>query len=682
MRNSKFRGSFGDLKQGKSGNVRSPNRYLALASPDLKNEVCFPSLPAAIPRAPTKDPRTAVKIGESSPSVMTSTGDYDHAEEGRRLEKLIVVALNRAKKGLSPLSQEEVNHFQTWLANYRAANAQNQSQIPRLGGSNLTSNPNLESEGAVVVSEAVKRETVLPFPAAFEGHKGNLEDAETDVEKIYEVTKPCSLDPEAMEKTMLEISEESESRPSGFDSGQGYAFDDPLKQNHDWDCSSIKVDAVFNGAATGKTHTGSSEKEVSPVPIPSTVGYCSVVEVPKGISVSAHDGFQIGEKGGVFNCAIQVLDKMPKPILLEVPIKKDRVFVDSIKSNVELSDWGEVEGEVDDPIEESEALSPVAEGLNGAWDCRIGKSKVQSGPAHNVLGKMPQRSTEKKGFVLPKEGKSAFSRSIDADRSSPQEKTDNVSKTMEDPQVLACLSTNQSGVPSPPLAFSFPENGFALRTTETGETKEGAVLGGSEIVSISVREVAGSVGSAKDEVEADEDGVGDSEIGSEVPSTLDDKVIFLSSGSYAPHMSLSPDSLCPGFAEMNEESFLENLGKQMVVNEGDQIAAHHMFGEMPQPIAAESVCRVEDTVEGKSEVGDEDTVPRGVEYNLALGGKQDDDMGSRHPNAHQVFGKMFDPVPAATNQASLQPHGPAQSDVLHKPRSGMNWARVVATGSK
>ncbi|KAL6984525.1 hypothetical protein U1Q18_017902 [Sarracenia purpurea var. burkii] len=334
MRNSKFRGSFADLKQGNSGNVRSPNRYHALASPDLENEVCFPSLPTTIPRAPTKDPRIAVKIGESS----TSTGDYDHAEEGRRLEKLIVAALNRAKKGLNPLSQEEVNHFQTWLANFRATNAQNQSQIPRLGGSNLTSNPNLESEGAVVVSEAVMRESVLPFPAAFEGHKGNLEDAETDVEKIYEVTKPCSLDPEAMEKTKLEISEESESRPSGFHSGQGYAFDDPLKQNHDWDCSSIKVDAVFNGAATGETHTGSSEKEVSPAPIPSTVGYCSMVGVPKGISVSARDEFQIGEKGGVFNCVIQVLDKMPKPILLEVPIKKDRVFVDSIKSNVELSD--------------------------------------------------------------------------------------------------------------------------------------------------------------------------------------------------------------------------------------------------------------------------------------------------------------------------------------------------------
>ncbi|KAL6955257.1 hypothetical protein U1Q18_045335, partial [Sarracenia purpurea var. burkii] len=296
-----------------------------------------------------------------------------------------------------------------------------------------------------------------------------------------------------------------------------------------------------------------------------------------------------------------------------------------------------------------------------------------------LIGLSPAK---KKGFVLPKEGKSAFSRSIDAERSSPQEKTDNFSKTMEDPQVLACLSTNQSGVPSPPLAISFPENGFALRMTETGETKEGAVLGGSEIVSTSEGEVAGSVGSAKDEVEADEDGVGDSEIGSGVPSTLDDKVIFLSSGSYAPHMSLSPDSLCPGFAEMNEESVLENMCKQMVVNEGDQIAAHHMFGEMPQPIAAESVCRVDDTVEGKSEVGDEDTVPRGMEYNLALGGKQDDDKGSRHPNAHQVFGKMFDPVPAATNQPSLQPHGLAQSDVLHKPRSGMNWERVVATGSK
>ncbi|KAL6965313.1 hypothetical protein U1Q18_036369 [Sarracenia purpurea var. burkii] len=160
MRNSKFRGSFGDQKQGKSGNVRFPNRYHALASPDLDYEECFPSLSAAIPRAPTKDSRTAMKIDESSPSVMTSTGDYDHAEEGHRLEKLIVAALNRAKKGHSPLSQEEINHFQTWLANYRAANAQNQSQASRLGGSNHTSYPDLQSEGIGVVSEAIKRGTV------------------------------------------------------------------------------------------------------------------------------------------------------------------------------------------------------------------------------------------------------------------------------------------------------------------------------------------------------------------------------------------------------------------------------------------------------------------------------------------------------------------------------------------
>ncbi|KAL6971641.1 hypothetical protein U1Q18_031321 [Sarracenia purpurea var. burkii] len=156
MRNSKFRGSFGYQKQGKSGNVRFPNRYHALASPDLVDEECFPSLSAAIPRAPTKVSRTDMKIGESSPSVMTSTGDYDRAEEGHRLEKLIVAALNRAKQGHSPLSQEEINHFQTWLANYRAANAQNQSQDSRLGGSNS----DLHSEGIVVVSEAIKRGTV------------------------------------------------------------------------------------------------------------------------------------------------------------------------------------------------------------------------------------------------------------------------------------------------------------------------------------------------------------------------------------------------------------------------------------------------------------------------------------------------------------------------------------------
>ncbi|KAL6956910.1 hypothetical protein U1Q18_040618 [Sarracenia purpurea var. burkii] len=156
MRNSKFRGSFGYQKQVKSGNVRFPNRYHASASPDLVDEECFPSLSAAIPRAPTKVSRTAMKIGESSPSVMTSTGDYDHAEEGHRLEKLIVAALNRAKQGHIPLSQHEINHFQTWLANYRAANAQNQSQDSRLGGSN----PDLQSEGIVVVSEAIKRGTV------------------------------------------------------------------------------------------------------------------------------------------------------------------------------------------------------------------------------------------------------------------------------------------------------------------------------------------------------------------------------------------------------------------------------------------------------------------------------------------------------------------------------------------
>ncbi|KAL6952836.1 hypothetical protein U1Q18_046553, partial [Sarracenia purpurea var. burkii] len=219
--------------------------------------------------------------------------------------------------------------------------AQNQSQISRLGGSNLTSNLDLGSEGVVVVSEAIKRETVPPISDAFDGHKGNLEKAETDVEKINEETKPCSLDTEAIEKTKLAFSKESESRPSGFDFGQGDAFDGSLKHTHDWDCSSIKVDAMSNGAANCETHTGRSEEEV--------------------------------------------FDKMPKPTLLEVLIEKDTVFVDNIKSIVELPDSGEVEGEVDDFLEESEALSPVAEGLNGVGDFRIGKSKALAGPAHNVL---------------------------------------------------------------------------------------------------------------------------------------------------------------------------------------------------------------------------------------------------------------------------------------------------------
>ncbi|KAL7002118.1 hypothetical protein U1Q18_003271 [Sarracenia purpurea var. burkii] len=231
--------------------------------------------------------------------------------------------------------------------------AQNQSQISRLGGSNLTSNLDLGSEGVVVVSEAIKRETAPPISDAFDGHKGNLEKAETDVEKINEETKPCSLDTEAIEKTKLAFSKESESRPSGFDFGQGDAFDGSLKHTHDWDCSSIKVDAMSNEAANCETHTGRSEEEVSPVPLPSSVGCCSVVDIPKGISDSAHDGIQ--------------------------------VFVDNIKSIVELPDSGEVEGEVDDFLEESEALSPVAEGLNGVGDFRIGKSKALAGPAHNVL---------------------------------------------------------------------------------------------------------------------------------------------------------------------------------------------------------------------------------------------------------------------------------------------------------
>ncbi|KAL6957246.1 hypothetical protein U1Q18_040504 [Sarracenia purpurea var. burkii] len=211
MSNSKFRGSFGYQKQVMSGNVRFPNRYHASASPDLVDEECFPSLSAAIPRAPTKVSRTAMKIGDSSPSVMTSTGDYDHAEEGHRLEKLIVAALNRAKQGHSPLSQEEINHFQTWLANYRAANAQNQSQDSRLGGSN----PDLQSEGIVVVSEAIE----LPLAQSVELGSGKGVEAvesgpdvvasEEETESEYENTEASCEDQASIDDEANDAEEEN-----------------------------------------------------------------------------------------------------------------------------------------------------------------------------------------------------------------------------------------------------------------------------------------------------------------------------------------------------------------------------------------------------------------------------------------------------------------------------------------
>ncbi|KAL6988764.1 hypothetical protein U1Q18_014517 [Sarracenia purpurea var. burkii] len=71
-------------------------------------EECFPSLPR-VSKAQIKEVRSAVKC--SDPSGVTTFPVSGRVEEGRRLERLTVKALNRAKKGHSKLTREEVAFF-------------------------------------------------------------------------------------------------------------------------------------------------------------------------------------------------------------------------------------------------------------------------------------------------------------------------------------------------------------------------------------------------------------------------------------------------------------------------------------------------------------------------------------------------------------------------------------------
>ncbi|KAL6981850.1 hypothetical protein U1Q18_023467, partial [Sarracenia purpurea var. burkii] len=248
MKNSKFRGSTGDLKQGKSGNARVPNRYQALASPGLEDyEECFPSLPVANLTAPTKDSRTAVKIGESPRSVTTSSGVYNFAEEGPRLEKLTMAALNRAKKGRSHLSQKEINYFQTWLANYRAANAQNLSQNSQPVVSKCTSCPVLGGEGIAAVSEvAAQMIQAVKVELSSEG-----------VLKVFDISLPS-------EKMISEAAE------SGAETG-GKDFDvegEGIEGGEDVEVENIGQSAPAAGVAiavaVGEVEAGDTNGEAEP----------------------------------------------------------------------------------------------------------------------------------------------------------------------------------------------------------------------------------------------------------------------------------------------------------------------------------------------------------------------------------------------------------------------------------
>ncbi|KAL6962892.1 hypothetical protein U1Q18_037854 [Sarracenia purpurea var. burkii] len=124
-----FRGSPGFQKQGKGGN--GLNRFHVLSSGNY--EECFPSLPGVISKAPIKQVRSA-DFSREPCGVTTPTDPVsDWVEEGRRLEILTVAALNRAKKGRSKFSQEEIDNLESWLARYRASYDQSVFVAPAVG---------------------------------------------------------------------------------------------------------------------------------------------------------------------------------------------------------------------------------------------------------------------------------------------------------------------------------------------------------------------------------------------------------------------------------------------------------------------------------------------------------------------------------------------------------------------
>ncbi|KAL6956901.1 hypothetical protein U1Q18_040609 [Sarracenia purpurea var. burkii] len=137
MKNCKqARNRLGDFCYGSRDrtNRSSKNNFGVLANLDY--DEIFPSLSGANPKAPIKERNIVVNESRGPTISSEPVRDYDCAEEGRRLERLTMVALKRAKTGRSPLSQEEVNHLESWLARYRASNDQT-NQIFQSVASNM-----------------------------------------------------------------------------------------------------------------------------------------------------------------------------------------------------------------------------------------------------------------------------------------------------------------------------------------------------------------------------------------------------------------------------------------------------------------------------------------------------------------------------------------------------------------
>ncbi|KAL6958430.1 hypothetical protein U1Q18_040367 [Sarracenia purpurea var. burkii] len=174
-----LRVSPGFQKQGKAGN--DFNRFHALSYHEVQDYEI-------------KEGRSAVISCE--PSGVTNSTVSDRVEEGRRLERLIVMALNRAKKGRSKLTQEEVDHLELWIARCIASNDQsvfvapfvvsdkreNAQMMDKMALSESKEELASGVESSVSLADAVGEgcDRRSPLPNEVEGESKNVGEEESD----------------------------------------------------------------------------------------------------------------------------------------------------------------------------------------------------------------------------------------------------------------------------------------------------------------------------------------------------------------------------------------------------------------------------------------------------------------------------------------------------------------------
>ncbi|KAL6958370.1 hypothetical protein U1Q18_040307, partial [Sarracenia purpurea var. burkii] len=301
-------------KQGKGGN--DINRFHALSFPDCDDyEECFPSLPGANTRAPLKGSSTAVKVSAAFRGVTTPIGGYDLVEEGCRLERMTVVALNGARKGRSPLNQDEISHLENWLARYRASIAQGvpsvgskvskkemelviakpaQSEVPVVHiARNLSSGGNVKEEKAGFEEEQISGEDEA---------KVEVERASESVAKAeagsHLVKADLSITDEAVNKVRDEVVT-SEEGPETEDGALEEGEDEDDEAEYDEDSSSGGEDAGVDDNSRDEDPTETKQRIVESVWV-------------------KESKFEVMSKG--LNSAFHVFDQMSKPFCPAIEI--------------------------------------------------------------------------------------------------------------------------------------------------------------------------------------------------------------------------------------------------------------------------------------------------------------------------------------------------------------------------